>query len=224
MTTQDRSLEPAAERRTRRAILAGAVGGIGAWAASLVGRAAPTLAAAGDPVVIGKFNRAGSAMTTLQGKSDVTMLRVIQNGGNGSVAVSGLAPVWHGSGVLQTGILGSTANGYGVRGYAVRGNGVSGYTEGPASSSGVSGEAETDGAGVRGLSQFGAGVAGWSEFGYAGYFDGKAFAASLDMPESAPGAPASNQARLFVRDNGSGKTQLCVQFATGSPIVLATEP
>lgn len=223
MTTQDRSVEPA-ERRTRRAILAGAAGGIGAWAASLVGRAAPTLAAAGDPVVIGKFNRAGSAMTTLQGKSDQALLRVIQNGGHNSVAVSGSAPLWYGTGVVQTGVLGSAANGHGVRGYAVRGNGVSGYTEGPASSSGVRGDADTDGAGLRGRSQFGPGVEGWSEFGYAGYFDGKAFATSLDMPESAPSAPPANQARLFVRDNGSGKTELCVRFATGSPIVLATEP
>jgi hypothetical protein len=221
MTTQERSLEPAAERRTRRAILAGAAGGIGAWAASLVGRAAPTLAAAGEPVVIGKFNRAGSAMTTLQGKSDLTMLRVIQNGGHNSVAVSGSAPLWYGTGVVQTGVLGSTANGYGVRGYAVRGVGVSAYSE---TGSGVHGESETDGAGVRGRSQYGPGVEGWSEFGYAGYFDGKAFAGALDMPESSPGVPPANQARLFVRDNGSGKTQLCVQFATGSPIVVATEP
>jgi hypothetical protein len=35
--------------------------------------------------------------------------------------------------------------------------------------------------------------------------------------------PAS-VARLFTRDNGSGKTQLCVRFATGAAIVIATEP
>jgi len=39
-----------------------------------------------------------------------------------------------------------------------------------------------------------------------------------------PAAPAANKARLFLRDNGSGKTQLCVRFATGAVVVLATQP
>jgi len=40
---------------------------------------------------------------------------------------------------------------------------------------------------------------------------------------SAPAAPASNRARLFLRDNGSGLTQLCVRFHTGGVKVLATQ-
>jgi len=36
--------------------------------------------------------------------------------------------------------------------------------------------------------------------------------------------PNSAKARLFVRDNGAGKTQLCVQFNTGAVQVLATQP
>ena len=39
-----------------------------------------------------------------------------------------------------------------------------------------------------------------------------------------PAAPATNGARLFTRDNGAGKTQVCVRFATGDVAVLATEP
>jgi|694.fasta_scaffold06600_12 hypothetical protein len=39
-----------------------------------------------------------------------------------------------------------------------------------------------------------------------------------------PAAPAANGGRLFLRDNGSGKTQLCVRFATGAIQVIATEP
>ena len=39
-----------------------------------------------------------------------------------------------------------------------------------------------------------------------------------------PAAPATGRARVFARDNGSGKTQLCVRFATGATQVLATEP
>ena len=39
-----------------------------------------------------------------------------------------------------------------------------------------------------------------------------------------PGAPTPGRARLFMRDNGSGKTQFCVRFASGAVHVLATEP
>lgn len=41
---------------------------------------------------------------------------------------------------------------------------------------------------------------------------------------TAPSAGAANTARLFAQDNGSGKTQLCVRFASGAIQVLATEP
>lgn len=40
----------------------------------------------------------------------------------------------------------------------------------------------------------------------------------------APAAPAANKARLFSRDSGGGKTQLCVIFPTGAVQVVATEP
>lgn len=39
-----------------------------------------------------------------------------------------------------------------------------------------------------------------------------------------PSAPAANEGRLYFRDNGAGKTQLCVRFATGAVQVVATEP
>jgi len=39
-----------------------------------------------------------------------------------------------------------------------------------------------------------------------------------------PAAPAADQAVVYVRDNGSGKTQLCVRFSSGAVQVLATEP
>lgn len=41
---------------------------------------------------------------------------------------------------------------------------------------------------------------------------------------SDPAAGAANTGRLYTRDNGSGKTQLCVRFATGAVQVIATEP
>ena len=39
-----------------------------------------------------------------------------------------------------------------------------------------------------------------------------------------PAAPGANKARLYVRVNGSGKTQLVVRFNTGAIQILATEP
>ncbi len=38
-----------------------------------------------------------------------------------------------------------------------------------------------------------------------------------------PSAPGANTARLFVRDNGGGKTELCVLFPSGSAITIALE-
>lgn len=47
----------------------------------------------------------------------------------------------------------------------------------------------------------------------------------FDISEIAtPAAPSVNIGRLFTRDNGSGKTQVCVRFNTGAVQVVATEP
>jgi len=39
-----------------------------------------------------------------------------------------------------------------------------------------------------------------------------------------PAAPVANNARLYIRDNGAGKTQLVVIFNTGAVQVIATQP
>ena len=39
-----------------------------------------------------------------------------------------------------------------------------------------------------------------------------------------PAAPAANDARLYVRDNGAGKTQLVIRFSSGAIQVIATQP
>lgn len=47
----------------------------------------------------------------------------------------------------------------------------------------------------------------------------------FDVKERAvPDAPAADTARLFVQDNGAGKSQLCVRFHTGAVQILAEEP
>jgi TolB-like protein len=50
------------------------------------------------------------------------------------------------------------------------------------------------------------------------------FSSYLELGEIAdPTAPGANLARLFIRDNGAGLSQLCVRFPTGAIMVLATE-
>jgi hypothetical protein len=44
------------------------------------------------------------------------------------------------------------------------------------------------------------------------------------IEQSTPANPPADTARIFARDNGSGKTQLCVIFPTGAVQVLATQP
>lgn len=39
-----------------------------------------------------------------------------------------------------------------------------------------------------------------------------------------PPAPSANRGVLFVRDNGSGKTQLVIRFSSGVEQIIATEP
>lgn len=46
----------------------------------------------------------------------------------------------------------------------------------------------------------------------------------LQLSEAAaPSVAGPNDGFLFLKDNGAGKTQLCIQFETGTPIVVATQ-
>ena len=48
----------------------------------------------------------------------------------------------------------------------------------------------------------------------------------FDMQEQAadPSAPAADHGVLYLKDNGSSKTQLCVRFSSGAVQVIATQP
>ena len=69
------------------------------------------------------------------------------------------------------------------------------------------------------------GIRGHCASGYVGYFEGRvdtnAFYELGDVAN--PASPLANRARLFVRDNGAGKTQLCVRFRTGGVHIIKTE-
>lgn len=53
--------------------------------------------------------------------------------------------------------------------------------------------------------------------------DGGSYIQGLEQSAD-PAAPAANGWRLFGKDNGSGKTLLCVRFASGAVQTIATEP
>lgn len=60
---------------------------------------------------------------------------------------------------------------------------------------------------------------------YLKLFAASSGAAWIEMNEgAAPATPGANKARIFLRDNGSGKTQFCIEYATGGVRVLDTQP
>jgi hypothetical protein len=67
--------------RSRRTLLAGILGGMAATVAGAVGRASPVSAASGDPVRMGRTNKAGGTSTTLQTGTSGPALKISQSGG-----------------------------------------------------------------------------------------------------------------------------------------------
>jgi hypothetical protein len=134
---------------------------------------------------------------------------------NGDVATVG----GNFTGTYQTQIS-NTGNGVGFVGYSDAGTGV--YGAAGSTGWGVYGAAGVRG--VVGVSYNGHGIHGQSGAGWAGYFDGRALTTRYQefVEIATPGAPPTNHGRLFLRDNGSGHTQLCVKFHNGTVRVLAT--
>ena len=235
--------------RSRRDVLAASLAGVAALVASALGRPDPAEAAAGAPLIVGsESNNAGTATTQLLTTSSVAAFKLLQQGPG--TALMGYATPGSGTG---RGVYGRTdspdgagvqarnaANATGV-GAAVQA--IGGFNHGIDASTFAAGRYalqgtnnETNGTavhgfadkgnGVFGASTSGFGVRGSSVTGYAGRFDGPVSVANqLDIAEVLvdPGNAPISTARLFVRDNGSGKTQLCVIFASGLVQVLAAQ-
>lgn len=166
--------------RSRRAILAGGLGGITALIFDAVGRPRAARAADGEPLILGQSNEAESTTSlavspgdapavSLTRVGDGTVLRVAgglleTNDGTGVSAWGATVGVFgesHGRGVRGSGSTGVYGSGdlRGVEGWAMEGAGVAG--------------ASTKGAGVRGSSDTGPGVRGQSRdssgvFGFHG--------------------------------------------------------
>ncbi len=227
--------QPESISTSRRALLAGAVGGIGALAATVIGRAAPVRAVDGQAVVVGGEYTASSATgfsstDTLALYGDSGSGIGVSGGSNSNSGVFGLSSTEIGvygrsHALTQPAMLGqSVGSSTGVQGFSTSADvphpaakpktGVHGYAAQDSSSFGVVGE-----------SPAGIGVYGSSNTSFGGFFAGAVYTTKwYELGEVAtPPAPAVNKARLFVRDNGAGKTQLCVRFSTGTVKVLATE-
>lgn len=286
-------LHPESPPTTRRALLVGALGGIGVWATSFVGRVSPTRATDGQAVIQAADNSGSgstlvrsSTTTAFQGLADATSGATYgvrgRNSSTDGAGVYGLAGATSGSSTGVLGItnspngasvwgdstLGSASTSIGVRGdsdanYGVVGLSTSGIGVGGSSVAsdqpGIAGRSNSNSTGVLGYSGSGGiplppakaktgvygyasqdsgskgvwgesaaghGVHGSSTGGYAGYFAGKVYTSKfVEMTEiSAPAAPGANKARLFLRVNGVGKTQLCVRFQSGGVQVIKTEP
>jgi len=260
------SLQTESKPSSRRALLAGALGGIGAWAAGAIGRASP-VRAEGQAVVVGgeyadaasvtKISNLTNSDTVLWGESSSGI--GVSGSSSSEVGVSGNSSTNTGvrgqstshlgvQGISSThfGVYGSSSSSNGVRGVSTSAGqagsvgqafanstgvlGFSGAIVPPAAKAktGMFGYAEQDNfsRGVTGESPAGIGVYGISSTGYGGYFDGKVHTTKwYELSENpVPPAPLANRARLFIKDNGAGKTQLCVRFATGAVQVIASQP
>ena len=98
--------------RSRRALLAGAIGGLGALAAGMIVRPKPALGDNGDPVILGATNLGSN--TTIETNEENTALR-LQSGDVGLNSFGGI-----------TGVLGRSPSSTGVAGISDVGVGVYG--------------------------------------------------------------------------------------------------
>jgi hypothetical protein len=131
------SIQPESKAPSRRALLAGALGGLGALAASAIGRASPARAANGGPVILGQLNEAtaNTLITTtdtsaLYGQSSAVGADAVfgyaSAATGGSWGVRGTTESTQGSGVVGTAVSNSGAT-YGVQGQAYSPSGVGVY-------------------------------------------------------------------------------------------------
>jgi hypothetical protein len=153
---------PESKSPSRRALLAGALGGLGALAAGAIGRVSPVRATNGDVVTVGG-SFTGTSVTRISTSTD------------GAMAMRGDATTYIGvfgtstSGFEAVGVRGDSESGTGARGLSTSGAGMRGTSNssngvfgqsGSATASGVYGENNFKGYGVAGRSNAGLLVAG----------------------------------------------------------------
>jgi hypothetical protein len=183
MTEDGRAETPErSRRRTRRQLIAGGAGALGAVAVASVARATPAAAANGDPVILGQVNQS-TANTFVNNSGPATTFTAAATGGQTAlegVAVDGTGV--SGSSDTRTGVYGASAStlaaaagvfgditrsspgpfSAGVRGQnrGTDGNGIGVYGTHAGPGWGVYGTSATGGVGVKG-DGFGNGTGVW---------------------------------------------------------------
>ncbi len=139
---------PSSSLRTRRSLLAAAIGAGAGVIASALGRPLPATAANGNAVTVG-----GSFTGTT-----ATIIDTSPGSGTAIFGISGSGPGVSGGSVSAQGVLGGSDSGVGVQGNSNTGIGIKGI----GSAGGVDG-ISTSGPGVHGYSTNGMGVDGYSD-------------------------------------------------------------
>jgi hypothetical protein len=148
-----------AKPRSRRAILIGALGGLGAVAARAIGRPEVAKAANGDPILVGQV-ASGTVTTQLQYSSSFASgLYVTATSASGGYGIAGVTNATGGGWAAIRGDANGGGNTYGVQGIAA---GTTGETDGVRGTT-----ASPAGNGVHGSSATGTGVLAESNSGTA---------------------------------------------------------
>jgi hypothetical protein len=156
--------------RSRRAILAGALGGAGALLAHSLGRATPVRAADGDPLELGAANNAASLPTVLTSTASPGLSVITDAGVTGRTALEGTSATGMGVVGISNGPFDpSTGRSAGVVGLA--GGGGALLPDQNIDETGVYGAADVSlaSAGVWGDSSQGIGVVGTGDWGVYGF-------------------------------------------------------
>ena len=179
---------------------------------------------------IGRANNAGVADTRLDTTSDGSAFTVRQHGPGRAIKVE--SGKGRGTAIESEGMIDAWAFRTAMSATSRYGTAIHALSElkGPAivavAPNNMAVKAVSDHhTGVYAVSEFGNALVARHQRGpgWAGVFDRNVFIKGYCTFGSAhPASPAG--ASLFVRNNGSGKSELCVQFATGPVQVLATEP
>jgi hypothetical protein len=148
MTTTNDIQQVEGPTPSRRTVLAGALGGLVAWAASAIGRAAPVAAVDGDTVLIGSSRGGASTTEIITSTPGLPALKGFSNPGAGA----GVGVLGESAGASGVGVFGRGTNA------TNNANGVQGITASLAGS-GVFALNENSGPGSRGYGVFGRSVA-----------------------------------------------------------------
>ena len=154
--------------RSRRALLAGALAGVGAWAASTLAKPGSTRAGVDGDVVLGATSDADAAVTKVISWDDA-FIGESRDFGYGLQGISAAGTGVYGNGSEQ-GVLGTSPDSVGVLGTSLNSIGVKGF----GGNDGVQGSGKDRG--VAGFSRSGHAIEGQSARGWAGWFEGKVHA------------------------------------------------